>query len=66
MSPLHHVVHQDETQKGLTMSKPNEFDGDKCARCGDTLDSQYSQLQPVWSDDDDDIVCQTCFETNEH
>lgn len=40
-----------------------EFDGNTCPKCLDTMDSKVSYLRPTWSDYYDNVVCLDCFET---
>jgi len=40
-----------------------EFDGNACPNCLDTMDSNVSYLRPTWSDHYDNVVCLDCDET---
>jgi hypothetical protein len=39
-----------------------EFDGNACPNCLDVMDSNATQLRPIWSDYYDDVVCLSCVE----
>jgi hypothetical protein len=49
------------TKRGNGMSM-QEFDGNACPNCLDVMDSNATQLRPIWSDYYDDVVCLTCAE----
>lgn len=40
-----------------------QADDDKCAVCGDTFDYGHSNYRPVWSDNHDNLVCVSCYES---
>ena len=39
-----------------------EFDGNRCPKCLDVMDSSVSYLRPTWSDHYDNVVCLDCAE----
>lgn len=41
------------------------FDGEPCAECGDAFDHKQSNYFPVWSDDHDNLICVSCYESKE-
>jgi hypothetical protein len=38
----------------------SEFHGALCGGCGDQMDDNMSNVQPTWSDEFDDVVCNWC------
>lgn len=41
------------------------FDGEPCAECGDAFDHTQSNYFPVWSDNHDNLICVSCYDTTQ-
>lgn len=44
----------------FTKPAPAQENDHICSNCGDQLDNNHSNYQPVWSDKHDNIVCWWC------